>query len=236
MLSAAIFDLDGTLVDFHFDGVSAKKALMRKIAELGVDAEVSEADPTQTIIDRVYAKLSSNGASSKIGAVRTELYRILDYYELQASPKILLKENALETLETLKGDVALALVTNSGRNPADQILRKHGIEKFFKVTVTRDDMAHLKPRGDGIAMAVSMLNVDASEAIYIGDSVYDIRAAREANVMIAAVVGGVHNTERLIKEEPDIVINDISVVPSMLERLRQINGAFDQKRRNGVSG
>ncbi|HEY4673673.1 MAG TPA: HAD family hydrolase [Nitrososphaerales archaeon] len=236
MLSAAIFDLDGTLVDFHFDGVSAKRALLTRIAELGVDAKVSEADPTQTIFDKVYAKLSSNGASSKIEAVRKELYRILDYYELQASPKILLKENALETLETLKDDVALALVTNSGRKPADQILRKHRIEKFFKVTVTRDDMTRLKPRGDGIAMAVSMLNVDVSEAIYIGDSVYDIRAAREANVMVAAVVGGVHNTERLIKEEPDIVINDIAVVPSMLKRLRQINSPADAKRRNGVSG
>ena len=182
-------------------------------------------DSTQAIFDKVYAKLSSNGASSKIDAVRQELYRILDYYELQASPKILLKEKALETLETLKDDVALALVTNSGRNPADRILRKHGIEKFFTVTVTRDDVARLKPRGDGIAMAVSMLKVDASEAIYIGDSVYDIRAAREASVMVAAVVGGVHSTERLMKEEPDIVINDIAVVPSMLQRLRQINSA-----------
>jgi len=213
LLSAAIFDLDGTLVDFHFDGVSAKKALLGKIADLGVDADVSEADSTQTILDKVCTSLSNDGASSKVNAVRQVLYRILDYYELQASPRILLKEKALETLETLRDDVSLGLVTNSGRNPADQILKKHGIERFFKVTVTRDEMARMKPRGDGITMAVSMLNVDASEAIYIGDSVYDIRAAKEAKVMAAAVVGGVHSTQRLIREEPDILIKDIALCP-----------------------
>jgi len=230
LLSAAIFDLDGTLVDFHFDGVSAKKALLAKIAELNIDADVSEANTTQDIFERVYASLSTNGASSRINDVRQELYRVLEHYELQAMPKILLKEKALETLEILKNDVALALVTNSGRNPASKILTKHGIERFFRVTVTRDDVVRLKPRGDGIAKAVSMLDVDTSEAIYIGDSVYDIRAAKEANVLVAAVVGGVHGTERLIKEEPDMVINDIAAVPSML---RQINGAVDAKRRTG---
>ena len=225
MLSAAIFDLDGTLVDFHFDGVSAKKALLAKIAELGVGEDVSEADSTQTILDKVYTSLSNDGASSKINAVREVLYQILDYYELQAMPRILLKEKALETLETLGDDFSLALVTNSGRYPADRILRKQGIEKFFKVTVTRDEVTRMKPRGDGITMAVSMLNVDASEAIYIGDSVYDIRAAKEAKVMAAAIVGGVHSTQRLIREEPDILINDIGLVPSMMQRLRQINSA-----------
>ena len=225
MLSAAIFDLDGTLVDFHFDGISAKKALLAKISELGVDADVSEADSTQAILDKVYANLSKNGASSKINSVRHELYRILDYYEFQASPRILLKEKARETLETLRDDVAVALVTNSGRNPAEQILRKYEIERFFKITVTRDEMARLKPRGDGITLAVSLLNIDPSEAIYIGDSVYDIRAAREAKVMAAAIVGGVHSTGRLIEEEPDILISNIAAIPSMMRKLRQINSA-----------
>jgi HAD superfamily hydrolase (TIGR01549 family) len=233
LLSAAIFDLDGTLVDFHFDGISAKKALLSKVAELGIDADISVDNTTAGIFERVYATLSNNGFSSKIDGVRQELYSILEYYELQAMPKIMLKEKALETLETLKNDIALALVTNSGRNPANQILKKHDITKFFKVTVTRDDMPRLKPRGDGIAKAVSMLNVNASDAIYIGDSIYDIRAAKEANVMAAAVVGGVHSTERLIKEEPDMLVNDIASIPSMLKRLRQINSAFDAKRRNG---
>ena len=62
--------------------------------------------------------------------------------------------------------------------------------KFFSFVVTRDDAVRLKPRGDGIAMAVSSLKVSPSDAIYIGDSTYDIRAAKEAKVLVAAVIGG----------------------------------------------
>lgn len=216
MPSAAIFDLDGTLVDFHFDAPLAMRAMIAKMKEMGVDvSSISESDNTQVILDALIKQNRENSAD-----VLEELYTILDYYEMQAATRVVLRESTDQMLQTLQyRGIALALVTNSGRRPAHHILRKHDIEKFFRVKVTRDDSPRLKPRGDGIVLAVSLLKVDPADAIYIGDSVYDIKAAREAGVMAAIVLGGVHSAERVIKEQPDFVISDLSAVPSLFEKL-----------------
>ena len=221
MLSAAIFDLDGTLVDAHFDGLVAKRAMIAKMAQMGIDISgISETESAQAILDRVP---NSNGSAD---GVRMEMYRILDHYELRASTKVLLKYSVLETLHALRKEgLALALVTNSGRRAANEILQKHGIGKFFSVVVTRDDSIRLKPRGDGIAMAVSLLKVHPSDAIYIGDSTYDIRAAKEAKVLVAAVLGGVHSAERLMEESPDVIMSSLGEIPPLVERLKQVKGA-----------
>ncbi len=221
MLSAAIFDLDGTLVDVHFDGLAAKRAMIAEMSQMGIDVSgISETQSAQAILDRVP---NSNGSADEM---RMEMYRILDYYELHASTKVLLKHSALETLHALRKEgLALALVTNSGRRAANKILQKHGIGKFFSVVVTRDDSVRLKPRGDGIALAVSLLKVHPSDAIYIGDSTYDIRAAKEAKVLVAAVLGGVHDAERLMKESPDMVMSSLGETHSLIKWLKQAKRA-----------
>ncbi|MBI2126872.1 MAG: HAD family hydrolase [Thaumarchaeota archaeon] len=222
MLSAAIFDLDGTLVDVHFDGLAAKRAMITKMSQMGIDVSgVQETQSAQAILDRV-----PNGSNVSADEIRMEMYRILDHYELRASTKILLRQSALETLHALRKEgLALALVTNSGRRAANEILQKHNIGKFFSVVVTRDDSIRLKPRGDGIALAVSLLKVHPSDAIYIGDSTYDIRAAKEAKVLVAAVLGGVHSTERLMEESHNIVISSLGEIPPLVERLKQASRA-----------
>jgi HAD superfamily hydrolase (TIGR01549 family) len=222
LLSAAIFDLDGTLVDVHFDGLAAKRAMIAKMSRMGIDVSgVQETQSAQAILDRV-----PNGSNGSADAIRMEMYRILDRYELHASTKVLLRQSTLETLHALRKEgLALALVTNSGRRAANKILQKHNIGKFFSVVVTRDDSVRLKPRGDGIAMAVSLLKVHPSNAIYVGDSTYDIRAAKEAKVLVAAVLGGVHSAERLMKESPDIVMNSLGEMPSLIKWLKQAGRA-----------
>lgn len=66
-----------------------------------------------------------------------------------------------------------------------------------------------------------MLKVSPSDAIYIGDSTYDIRAAKEAKVLVATVIGGVHGAEKLMKESPDILISGLDEFRSLVEKIKQ---------------
>ena len=75
------------------------------------------------------------------------------------------------------------------------------------VVVAREDTERHKPEPDPLLLAVERLGGDAAEAAYVGDSPFDIRAAKAAGVFAVAVGwGGIHPDERLLAEEPDAFV------------------------------
>lgn len=58
-------------------------------------------------------------------------------------------------------------------------------------------------------VAVENGNAPAS-SLYIGDTIYDIRAARKAGVRAVAITTGYHARERLMQETPDLVVDSLT--------------------------
>ena len=86
MLSAAIFDLDGMLVDFHLDGLAAKRAMLTKMGQMGIDvSRIQVTKSVQAILERI-----ANGDNVPADGIRMKMYRILDHHELRASTNVLL--------------------------------------------------------------------------------------------------------------------------------------------------
>jgi pyrophosphatase PpaX len=78
------------------------------------------------------------------------------------------------------------------------------LEANFDVVVTADDTDRHKPAPDPILKALERLGASPDEAAYVGDSPYDVRAARAAGVFAVAVAwGGIHDEAALLREEPD---------------------------------
>lgn len=65
---------------------------------------------------------------------------------------------------------------------------------------------------------VSNSGVLARHFAYVGDMASDIQAAKGAGMMAIAVTTGYHSRERLLKEEPDIIVNSLSELSDMLWR------------------
>ena len=81
------------------------------------------------------------------------------------------------------------------------------LEHFFDVIVASDDTERHKPDPEPILYALGQLNAEPREAAYVGDSPFDIRAAKAAGVHAVAVTwGGIHASERLAAEEPDALV------------------------------
>jgi phosphoglycolate phosphatase-like HAD superfamily hydrolase len=86
--------------------------------------------------------------------------------------------------------VGVGLVSNIGRRAVEQGSAALGIAGAFDVVVTRNDVERLKPCGDGIRLALARLGVSQGETWFVGDSVSDVLAARDAGVAVAIVQGG----------------------------------------------
>jgi pyrophosphatase PpaX len=81
------------------------------------------------------------------------------------------------------------------------------IEHLFDVIVGSDDTRHHKPHPAPLLYALDRLDADADDAVYVGDSPFDVRAAKAAGMHAIAVTwGGIHSEETLAAEDPDAIV------------------------------
>ena len=82
------------------------------------------------------------------------------------------------------------------------------LEHFFDVVVGSDDTERHKPDPEPLQHALGLLGVEADHAVYVGDSPFDVRAAKAAGMHAVAVTwGGIHPRERLEAEQPDAIVD-----------------------------
>ncbi len=125
-----------------------------------------------------------------------------------------------ETLEAF--DELLALLPGlkaEGRRLGIVTAKRHrtvglAVDRFaalasaFDVVVAFEDTNRHKPDPEPVLLAVEKLGGTPGEAVYVGDSPFDIGAAKAAGVFSVAVGwGGIHSEERLLAEEPDAFVH-----------------------------
>ena len=207
----AIFDLDGTLVTFRFDVQGTRKALIDELTERGFEtAGLGLATPTQQIIDAARSQ-APRGRPGAFEELRVRIYAILDRFELESVATANVFPGARESLDSLRAKgVRLAVLTNSGRKAALETLRIAGLLDCFEFVLTRDDTETMKPRPEGLLKAISMLGLPADSVYYVGDSPYDIAAAKEAGIKVVSVATGNYSIEHLRDKGADRVISSIT--------------------------
>ena len=120
-----------------------------------------------------------------------------------------------EALENLS-QYRLAIVTSREREWTEASLRENGISLFFEVVVTTDDVKKDKPDPAPLLKAVDLLNVKPEDCLYVGDLPSDIRAGKRAGIKTAAVLTGLASRERLEKENPDFIFENLQELTSYL--------------------
>jgi pyrophosphatase PpaX len=82
------------------------------------------------------------------------------------------------------------------------------LEPYFEVVVGADDTERHKPDPEPLLHALELLRAEPRDAAYVGDSPFDMQAARAAGVYAVAVTWGrVHARERLQATGPDAVVD-----------------------------
>lgn len=217
MVVGVVFDVDGTLVTFRFDVREARRALIEELVRQGFStAGLDLATPIQSILDSARGE-SANGGGQSYDRLRKSAFAILDRLEVEGSDSAAVLPGVRSTLDALRSQgMRLAVLTNSGRAAASKVLSREGLLSRFEFTLTRDETETMKPNPDGLEMAAAKLGLAKASVCYVGDSPFDVRAARAAGVKSVSVATGNHTVERLKAEGADFAISSMSELPGVL--------------------
>jgi HAD superfamily hydrolase (TIGR01509 family) len=192
---ALVFDLDGTLVDSVYQHVLAwHEALHVSGMELSVW--------------RIHRRIGMSGGLFARALLR-ETGRELDdalrerLQELHAKAyrrridQVRPLPGARELLRRLTElDCPWAIATSGRIESAGPTLTLLEVPKDVPI-VTRDQVAHAKPNPDLFIEAARRLGVDAMDAVVVGDSVWDLLAARRARMLGVGLLSGGYGPDEL---------------------------------------
>jgi len=214
---AAIFDIDGTLVTFTFDVKGTRNALLQELAKRGFDTSgLDLTTPTQRILDAARAQVPSDSDRAFV-ELRNAAFSILDSFELSSAGSASAFPGTRDALLYLRSKgVRIAVLTNSGRKAAFQALKRADLLDCFEFVLTRNDIDAMKPRPDGLLKAVSKLGLPKEDVYYVGDSPFDITAAKEAGLKVISVATGSYTKERLASDGADYIISSLGELHKVL--------------------
>jgi pyrophosphatase PpaX len=214
VLRAVLFDFDGTLVDttdliYQSMRHASGEVLGREISREVLMANVGQPLPRQMEL------LSAEHAEA-----------LLDSYRLhnEENHDALIKEfpGVEKALGRLRAaGVGVAVVTSKRRFSVEMALKSFpGLGEVVDQWVTMEDTEQHKPRPEPLLKGLELLgDIPREEAAYVGDSPFDVAAARAAGVASVAVSWGAFTEEALRAAEPDHLAPDIDSAVAVLLRL-----------------
>jgi HAD superfamily hydrolase (TIGR01549 family) len=127
----------------------------------------------------------------------------MDYYERHRHLERVLPEVVEAVREAHRRGYQIALVTSKNRMELQSVLPRLNLDSVVATIVSADDSPRSKPAPDPVLTALQRLQVPAEQAIFIGDTVFDITCGRAAGVWVGAVGWGAHLPEDLKAAQPD---------------------------------
>lgn len=219
MLRAAIFDMDGTLVDnsdVHVKafelfcsryGVKDWQKKMKGVFGMGNDDIMHRILPESLIRDKGLQTLADEKE-----AIYREIY----------APDIVPVAGLVELLERLQNTGIRCAVGSSGcRANVDFVLEKCGIGQFFDAKINGDQVKHCKPDPEIYLTAAAALNVEPAECLVFEDAEAGIEAARRAGIGRIVAIATTLERERLseLKGISGIISDygDVEVIERLLQ-------------------
>lgn len=208
MFGAIIFDWDGTLADTKFVVVNSFQKVLQEIGckvshdflekQIGIGArnmfknalKATEIPFDERMIDKLVEK-------------KIKL-------QMELIEKVSLFEGVVELLDGLPNKVKIGLATMSNRRVIDKLLKEKGIRKYFDYVITADDVIKPKPNPEIFLNCAMKLNCQPEKCVVVEDSIFGVKAAKEAKMKCIAIPSGAYSVEELDEEEPDIIVKSIN--------------------------
>lgn len=132
-------------------------------------------------------------------------------YEQRCGTTSRLYPHAREVLRTLgERGVRRALVTNKEARFTQPVLRRHGLRQLLDRIVCGDTLTTRKPDPAGVHECLRAFGVDASRAVFVGDSSIDVATARNAGIPVWALTHGYNMGEPIAAAQPDRVLDSLA--------------------------
>jgi beta-phosphoglucomutase family hydrolase len=213
--AAAVFDLDGTLVDnlpYHL------QAWQQMSGQLGVEMTPERMEhefsgrKNEEIIPVLLGRAVPHDELQRLAEQKEQLYRDLFRPHMKPLP------GAVELLQRLKAaGYKLAVASAAPAKNRAMVLDGLQLRAHFDAVVGGEDAARGKPAPDIFLAAAKKLGVDPSKCIAFEDAVLGVQAARAAGMDTAAVTTTT-SAENLLKAGAQWTATDFTALPQELLR------------------
>lgn len=207
-LDAALFDLDGTLVETNIDFPLMRTEMLRMAGEKGFAKADLGARDILAIVDTVEEQLRCDSRDSEADAFRCEAFKVLEEIELRHSASTKEIYYARELLDELNGrNIKVGIVTRNCRKASEMSLMMTGLQP--EVLLSRDDVRKTKPHPDQLFEALRILGSVPEKSMMVGDHPMDILAGKSAEMRTVGVLLPDRPTDFFDQAKPDAVIKSL---------------------------
>jgi phosphoglycolate phosphatase len=203
---AVLLDMDGTLVD-HFETICR---CYQYAAE-----EMGKTPPTYDQVKREVG-----------GSMPVTIRKFFSEYELEEAKKhwnqrfdeihlegVILLKGARELLQALdKKGIQAAVFTNKTGSHSRNIIDSLGLTDSFTLVLGAEDTPYRKPQVELSQIVLERLGVNASGAILIGDSPFDIQSAHCVGMTSFCVPTGSHSVQELKEARADHIFESLQEI------------------------
>jgi pyrophosphatase PpaX len=196
-----LFDLDGTVIDSG----AIILASMKHAAETVLGTSPPDAE--------LMAAVGGPGLEAQMHALDPErvdeLVRVYRAHNEPLHEELEACAGMDDVLVRLKDEGRrLGIVTAKRRATVDLAFARVPVGHLFEVVVGGDETERHKPDPAPLLLALERLGANPEDAAYVGDSPFDVRAAKAGGLHAIAVTWGkIHAREVLEPEEPDALVD-----------------------------
>jgi pyrophosphatase PpaX len=231
-IRAVIFDLDGTLSSFNLDYKTVRAKVRAALEEKGVpDSLLSANDGVLEMTSKSEKWAKETGKPSEfIREVKDHASAISEKHEMEAALETDLLPGVEETLETIrKMGLKMGLCTINSDKSVACILERFNITHYFDVTITRNQVARVKPHPEHIEATLKILGVTVSETIMVGDSSIDMKSASELKMIAVGLPTGISTIERLKETGANYIITSMLDLPALVQEVNKSRKSMSQE-------
>lgn len=215
MIDTVIFDLDGTLLNTLED---LTDSVNYALAQSGLPTRGIE--EIRRFVGNGVEMLVKRAVDGRLSEAEEEtcLSVFKAYYKDNMNNKTRVYDGMLDLVKALLGrGYHLAIVSNKF-DIAVKDLNVVYFESLFPVAIGASDKVAKKPAPDSVYEALSQLDVDGCNAIYVGDSDVDVMTAHNAGLPCVGVTWGFRDRDLLLSMGAEYIIDKPEELFSVLDR------------------
>ena len=213
-----LIDLDGTLVDSVPDLAYCVDAMMARLGR-PPHGEAKVRNWVGNGVERLVRRALLGQLEGEPDEADFQLaYPLfLELYRDNTSKRSQLFPGIREGLDWLKAaGYRLGCVTNKAAQFTEPLLRDLGVRDYFEIVISGDTLPRSKPDPLPLLHAAAHFGAESAQALMIGDSISDVKAARAAGFTIFCMSYGYNHGQDIRDYHPDAVLDSLTEVKGLL--------------------
>jgi len=213
-MKTIIFDFDGTIGDTQRHIVECMK-LTLNYAGLPIPEESKIVQLIGLPLDETFRRLTDLDAAHVDEL--TDIYRKHfndTMKDVQPFPHV------VETMKRLhENGFIIAVASSRGHHSLQTLLDRFGILQYVSLIMGNEDVVEKKPAPEMVLKILDLTDAKPSEALVVGDAVYDIEMGQRAGCLTCGVSYGNNSREQLRQQGADSIIDDFADILEVISKI-----------------